>query len=132
MKLEIEPKEDKSICKVEQTFDIFEVKPKTEFEEKIGIQRGMTEFESVFVKEPKAEPKRKKRKRLKKSMKDPKAPKKPLSAYFLFLQNERPKVKAQFPNYSVTEIVKAGINIHTKIFDLQKLSFLSHRRLGGF
>jgi len=41
-----------------------------------------------------------------KPMKDPNAPKKPLSAYFLYSQEERLKVKAQFPDYSITEIAK--------------------------
>merc|ERR1712190_278642 len=33
-------------------------------------------------------------------------PKKPLSAYFLFSQEERLKVKAEFPDYSITEVAK--------------------------
>ena len=37
---------------------------------------------------------------------DPNTPKKPLSPYFLYFQDERLKVKAQFPNYSVTEEAK--------------------------
>ena len=41
-----------------------------------------------------------------KQMKDPNAPKKPLSAYFLFSQEERLKVKAEFPDYSITEVAK--------------------------
>merc|ERR1739844_295504 len=41
-----------------------------------------------------------------KPMKDPNAPKKPLSAYFLFSQEERLKVKAEFPDYSITEMAK--------------------------
>merc|ERR1711881_476159 len=41
-----------------------------------------------------------------KPMKDPNAPKKPLSAYFLFSQDERLKVKAEFPDYSITEVAK--------------------------
>lgn len=41
-----------------------------------------------------------------KPMKDPNAPKKPLSAYFLYSQEERLKVKAQFPEYSITDIAK--------------------------
>merc|ERR1712121_273850 len=41
-----------------------------------------------------------------KPIKDPNAPKKPLSAYFLYSQEERLKVKAQFPDYSITEIAK--------------------------
>jgi len=41
-----------------------------------------------------------------KQMKDPNAPKKPLSAYFLFSQDERLKVKAEFADYSITEVAK--------------------------
>lgn len=41
-----------------------------------------------------------------KAMKDPNAPKKPLSAYFLFSQEERLKVKAEYPDYSITEVAK--------------------------
>jgi len=41
-----------------------------------------------------------------KPMKDPNAPKQPLSAYFLFSQEERLKVKAEHPNYSICEIAK--------------------------
>ncbi|QQP36438.1 High mobility group protein B2like, partial [Caligus rogercresseyi] len=39
-------------------------------------------------------------------MKDPNAPKKPLSAYFLFSQEERLKVKAEYADYSITEVAK--------------------------
>ena len=41
-----------------------------------------------------------------KPMKDPNAPKKPLSAYFLFSQEERLKVKGEYPDYSITEVAK--------------------------
>ena len=41
-----------------------------------------------------------------KPLKDPNAPKKPLSAYFLFSSEERMKVKAEFPDYSITEVAK--------------------------
>jgi len=41
-----------------------------------------------------------------KPAKDPNAPKKPLSAYFLFSQEERLKVKANNPDYSITEVAK--------------------------
>jgi hypothetical protein len=42
----------------------------------------------------------------KKRKKDPNAPKRPLSAFFLFCQDERPAVKAIYPNYSVGEAAK--------------------------
>jgi len=41
-----------------------------------------------------------------KPAKDPNAPKKPLSAYFLFTNDERQKIKEEFPNMSITEIAK--------------------------
>jgi len=41
-----------------------------------------------------------------KPIKDPNAPKKPLSAYFLYSQEERLKVKAENPDYSITEVAK--------------------------
>merc|ERR1712038_1438917 len=41
-----------------------------------------------------------------KPIKDPNAPKKPLSAYFLFSQEERLKAKAENPDYSITEVAK--------------------------
>lgn len=42
----------------------------------------------------------------KRKKKDPNAPKRPLSTFFLFSQDERPAVKALYPNYSVGEIAK--------------------------
>ena len=42
----------------------------------------------------------------KRKKKDPNAPKRPLSAFFLFCQDERPAVKAIYPNYSVGEAAK--------------------------
>merc|ERR1712227_85483 len=41
-----------------------------------------------------------------KPIKDPNAPKKPLSAYFLFSQEERLKVKNENPDFSITEVAK--------------------------
>merc|ERR1712029_414188 len=41
-----------------------------------------------------------------KPIKDPNAPKKPLSAYFLFSQEERLKVEEAYPDYSITEVAK--------------------------
>lgn len=41
-----------------------------------------------------------------KPIKDPNAPKKPLSAYFLFSQEERLKVKEESPDLSITEVAK--------------------------
>ncbi|RNA08374.1 high mobility group DSP1 [Brachionus plicatilis] len=44
--------------------------------------------------------------RRKKKKKDPNAPKRPLSAFFLFCADERPNVKALYPQYSVGEAAK--------------------------
>ena len=44
--------------------------------------------------------------RHKRKKKDPNAPKRPLSAFFLFCHDERPAVKAVYPNYSVGEAAK--------------------------
>merc|ERR1712179_225585 len=42
----------------------------------------------------------------KKPIKDPNAPKKPLSAYFLFSQEERLKVKEENPEFSIIDVAK--------------------------
>lgn len=47
-----------------------------------------------------------KRKRGAKGGKDPNAPKRPLSAFFCFSNEERQKVKAKFPDYTVGQIAK--------------------------
>ncbi|CAH8534073.1 unnamed protein product [Heterobilharzia americana] len=44
--------------------------------------------------------------RAKKRKKDPDAPKKALSAFFLFCQDERPKVKSENPDWKVGDIAK--------------------------
>merc|ERR1711981_762657 len=41
-----------------------------------------------------------------KKKKDPNAPKQPLSAYFIFSSEERQKVKAIHPGYSICEVAK--------------------------
>lgn len=41
-----------------------------------------------------------------KPIKDPNAPKKPLSAYFLFTNDERAKIKEAYPEMGITEIAK--------------------------
>lgn len=38
--------------------------------------------------------------------KDPNAPKRPLSAFFIFSQDERPKIKSQNASLSVAEVAK--------------------------
>lgn len=69
--------------------------------------------ESIFNKElnlsnfskPKPEVKRIKRKKPK-PVQDPKAPKKPSCSFLLYSKQERPRVKAEFPDFSMTQITK--------------------------
>ena len=42
----------------------------------------------------------------KKASKDPNAPKRPLSAFFIFSQDERPDIKKKSPSLSVGDISK--------------------------
>ena len=42
----------------------------------------------------------------KKQKKDPNAPKKPLTAYMVWLQENRPNIKKKYPGLSVTELSK--------------------------
>ncbi|CAF1509315.1 unnamed protein product [Adineta steineri] len=42
----------------------------------------------------------------KKTLKDPNAPKRPLSGYFLFARDERPKIKLIEPNLPTTDVMK--------------------------
>ncbi len=44
--------------------------------------------------------------RANKAQKDPNAPKRPLSTFFLFSQDERPKIKKDNPSLSVADIAK--------------------------
>ena len=47
-------------------------------------------------------------KKAKKAKKDPNAPKKPMTAYFLFLNENRAKIQADIPGIKFTEITKEG------------------------
>jgi hypothetical protein len=51
----------------------------------------------------------------KKAPKDPNAPKRPLSGYFLFARDERPKIKLTQPNLSTTG--KENYIFYGEIFD---------------
>ena len=45
-----------------------------------------------------------------KSQKDPNAPKRPLSAFFLFSQDERPKIKKEIHHYQLRILLKLLVN----------------------
>ena len=51
-----------------------------------------------------------KRKMTKKMLKDPAAPKRPMSSFFLFGKEERPRVMAELGNISVGEVGKELAN----------------------
>jgi len=53
----------------------------------------------------------------KKATKDPNAPKRPLSAFFLFSQDERPEIKKKSPSMSVGDISKEIGNKWKKVSD---------------
>merc|ERR1719447_2373129 len=40
----------------------------------------------------------------KKKVKDPNAPKRPITAYFFFAADKRPEIRAQHPEYTITEV----------------------------
>jgi len=53
----------------------------------------------------------------KKAKKDPNAPKKPLSAYMLWLQENRPNLKRKYPGANVTELAKRAGEVWKGISD---------------
>lgn len=55
-----------------------------------------------------------------KKEKDPNAPKRPLGAYFLFSNDMRPKVKAENPDFKVTEVAKHIGELWAKASDKEK------------
>ena len=88
--------------KTEEVKTKTKTKAKTKTKTKVKMEEVESETEDFQTEEvkPKAKTKAKTKK------KDPNAPKKPLSAYFLFSQEERLKVKNEHPNYSICEVAK--------------------------
>ena len=88
--------------KTEEVKTKTKTKAKTKTKTKVKTEEVESETEDFQTEEvkPKAKTKAKTKK------KDPNAPKKPLSAYFLFSQEERLKVKNEHPSYSVCEVAK--------------------------
>ena len=52
-----------------------------------------------------------------KKRKDPNAPKKPMTAYMLWLQENRPAIKKRYPGISVTEISKKAGELWKEVTD---------------
>ncbi|KAG5446049.1 HMG box [Opisthorchis viverrini] len=75
-------------------------KEKKKFEDLAAKDKERYRKEMQSYEPPADEGKSRKRK------KDPNAPKKALSAFFLFCNDERPKVKADHPDWKVSEIAK--------------------------
>lgn len=65
--------------------------------------------------------------RKKKKEKDSNKPKKPQSAYMLWLNEMRPKIKAEHPDAAITEIAKIGGKMWGEVKDktVRTLSFSS-------
>lgn len=53
-------------------------------------------------------------------LQDPNAPKRPLSAYFLFANDMRPKIKADNPDFKITEVAAALGELWKKTSDKDK------------
>lgn len=76
-------------------------KEKGRFEEMAGKDKARYEREMAHYIPPKGEKGRKRRR-----TKDPNAPKRALSAFFFFCADERPKVRAMYPDYGVGDVAK--------------------------
>lgn len=61
----------------------------------------------------------------KKRTKDPNAPKRALSAFFLFCNEERPKVKKDFPSYAIGDVAKELGKRWEKVTDRTKFEKLA-------
>merc|ERR1712002_745749 len=58
-----------------------------------------------------------------KKVKDPNAPKRPMSAYFLFMNATRPKVKKENPDYGIGDIAKVLGQLWGEITPADKAKF---------
>jgi len=76
---------------------------KARFDEMAAKDKARHTAEMQDYVAPEGEPQTKKRK---KKEKDPNAPKRGLSGFFLFCSDERPKVRASFPDYPVGDVAK--------------------------
>jgi len=76
-------------------------KEKGRFEEMAAKDKQRYEREMAHYIPPKGEKGRKRRR-----TKDPNAPKRALSAFFFFCADERPKVRAMYPDYGVGDVAK--------------------------
>lgn len=90
---------------------------KSRFVEMSNGDKHRYESEMARYNPPSGECSRKRKKR------DPLAPKRPLSAFFLFCQEERPKVREERPNASISEIAKVMGEKWSKIDAERKKSY---------
>ncbi|KAK1797061.1 hypothetical protein P4O66_008457 [Electrophorus voltai] len=56
--------------------------------------------------------------------KDPNAPKRPLSGFFIFCSEHRPKIKAQYPNLGIGEVAKKLGEMWNSLTDANKQPYL--------
>lgn len=68
-------------------------------------------------------PRKRKEKKEKKTKKDKNAPKRPQSAYFIWMNENREKIKEQNPKLSITEIAKKGGEMWRELKDKSVCKF---------
>jgi len=61
----------------------------------------------------------------KKAMKDPNAPKRPISGFFLFCAEHRPKIKQQNPGYGIGDVAKKLGEMWNNLSDSNKQPYLA-------
>ncbi|XP_070571797.1 FACT complex subunit SSRP1-like [Ptychodera flava] len=96
---------------------------------------GASGSETKKKKEKESKPKRKTktvsekpRKKRKKKEKDPNKPKRPPTAYFIFLNENREKIKSERPGMSVAEVTKRGGELWSSMTEKDKEGFVARAK----
>eukprot|EP00794_Sanderia_malayensis_P000295 gene295-921_t len=99
---------------VKEEFDSAASSSETDFEEE---EKEQKKKKKEVKRKSTSKPKEPATKKTKKKGKDPNAPKKPMSGYFIWLQENREKIKRDNPGISITEISKKAGELWKNITD---------------